>query len=119
MRRALVLAVFAAGCANHPSISAAVAGGTIGFGACYVDVNKASTCSVVGASTAVFLGGLTWLATRLLGGNDDHIIYDDDPVDPRDRKIVREHPDAGVDAEAASPAIDAAARPDAGVDSPP
>ena len=116
MRRplvALALLVALAGCAKHPTITAGVTGGTIGFSACYLDVEKAGTCGIVGGSAALFLGGLVAIVTYFTDTSAHELKFDDDE---EMRPVEREPLDAGVDA--APP--DAAARAaDSGVDSAP
>jgi hypothetical protein len=104
--RSIALLLALAGCARHPTITASVAGGTIGFGACFIEVEKASTCSIVGASTALFLGGLVALATYFTDSSAHELKLDDETEELPE--IVRELPDAGIDAPAAPHAPDAA-----------
>jgi hypothetical protein len=101
------------GCARHPAITATVAGGSIGFGACYIEVEKGGTCGVIGATTALFMGGLVALVMHFTDASAHELPRDDeleDYVPPN--KAARVPPDAGVavDAglDAAPPPIDGA-----------
>jgi hypothetical protein len=97
---AFALALFA--CAAHPTITATVAGGSIGFGACYIEVEKGGTCGVVGASTALFMGGLVALVMHFTDASAHAFPPDEeleDYVPPK--KIIRathESPGGSVDA---------------------
>ena len=114
---------------EHPAVTAGIAGGTIGFGGCYVDGVKSSTCGIVGGSTALFLGGIAALVT-LLADTSAHDLPPDDELQPDGDAAVRVRthtapppllPDAGVDASPPPPDAAAADAPraDAGVDSAP
>jgi len=113
--RIAVLAIALAGCAKHPTITAGVSGGAIGFGACYLEVEKAGTCGVLGGSAALFLGGLVAVVTYFTDTSAHELKFDDEEDL---RPVEREPIDAGVDAAPSLP--DAAARTvDSGVDSAP
>jgi hypothetical protein len=77
---ALVVAVLAmqSGCnfaVKHPAATAAIVGGTMGFG----------TCAVIGGSTAAFLGLVTAVAMWTMGGEpDDHALVDPAMDNPED-----------------------------------
>lgn len=113
---------------KHPSVTVGIASGTIGFGACYIDGVKGSTCGIVGGSTALFLGGIAALVT-LIADTGSHQLPPDDELQPDDEAAVRVRthtapppvlPDAGVDAAPPADAPPADAPPaDAGVDSAP
>ncbi len=74
----LALATASGSCVKHPAVSAAIAGGVIGFGGCEIDSVKVGTCGIIGASTAVALGGIAWLVTTLFDTEDHAITFDDD-----------------------------------------
>ena len=132
-----------AGCTfsqKHTPVTVGVAAGVIGFGGCYVDNVKASTCGIVGGSAALFLGGIAALVT-LIADTSAHELPPQPDLDQDQQGRVRVHthtalppvlPDAGVplvDAALPSPpppllpgdAAPAADAPpaDAGVDSAP
>jgi hypothetical protein len=118
MMKRVVLLLALAGCVKHPGITAGVAGGVMGFGACEIDSVKVSTCGIIGATTAVALGGIAWLVTTLFDTEDHEVTFaDDDELTPQGGVKVHTHTapppvmiDAGViDAVAAPPAIDARA----------
>jgi hypothetical protein len=117
-REPVALALALAACARHPTISATVTGGSIGFGACYLEVEKGGTCGVIGASTALFMGGLVALVMHFTDASAHALPPDDeleDYVPPR--KVVRMAPDAGValDGEA-EPSWPPIASPDAALE---
>lgn len=107
MKRVLLLLALA-GCVKHPGITAGVAGGVMGFGACEIDSVKVSTCGIIGASTALALGGIAWLVTTLFDTEDHEVTFgDDDELTPQGGVKVHTHTapppvviDAGVDAAA-------------------
>ena len=99
---------------KHPEVTVGVAGGIVGFGACYVDDVKASTCGIVGGASAVFLGGITALVTLLTDTSAHQLPPDEELTEPPVPTIVRHHADAGVDAAPPSDAalpLDAAPAP--------
>ncbi|MGE5187321.1 MAG: hypothetical protein ACM31C_34975 [Acidobacteriota bacterium] len=78
------LVVGSGSCVKHPAVSAAIAGGVIGFGGCEIDSVKVGTCGIIGASTAVALGGIAWLVTTLFDTEDHAITFsDDDELTPQ------------------------------------
>lgn len=80
----LALATATGSCAKHPAITAAVAGGVIGFSGCEIDSVKVSTCGIIGGSTALALGGIAWLVTTLFDTEDHQITFsDDDELTPQ------------------------------------
>jgi hypothetical protein len=95
----LALLVALCGCTftqKYPAVTVGIAGGVVGFGACYVDDVKASTCGIVGGATAVFLGGITALITLLTDTSAHQLPPDEELQEPAERPIVRARPDAGV-----------------------
>lgn len=131
-----------AGCTfsqTHPAVTAGIAGGVVGFGGCYVDGVKTSTCGIVGGAAALFLGGIAAIVTLIADTNAPEPPPSDEELGPNG--TIRVHtqtplpplaPDAGVADAAASdaaaadaapiavpPAPDAAPAADAGVDSAP
>lgn len=119
--RKLVLLLALAGCAKHPAISAAVAGGTIGFAACEIDSVPVGTCGAVSAITALGLGGIAWLVTTIFDTEDHAITFaDDDELTPTGGVKVHTQTalpplpldagvaDAALDAGSAAPVADAA-----------
>jgi len=95
VRRALSLSLILAaapGCATlvqHPAPTIGAVAGTIGFGTCEMDGLRVGTCGIIGASTAVFLGGVAALV---------YLITDQPPpqmegeeVEPSEQPIRRGH----------------------------
>jgi len=131
---ALVLAITLVSCGSpqrRPTIAAAVAGATIGFGACEIDNVDASKCALVGGAAALALGGIAALVTLLVDTDAHELQPDDEDLEDwqRAQGVTPPPPglpdDAGIadaalpDAPAAdaraidAPTVDAAAMTDA------
>lgn len=87
----LALCISVSGCnfaVKHPAVTAGIAGATLGFGACGVEVGKLGTCAVVGGSAGGFLALVAAVAMWTMGGDDeDHTLYD--PILPGDSEPVQ------------------------------
>lgn len=67
MKRAVLL-ILLAGCGfaqKHPGVTVGIVAGSIGFGACELSVEKLGTCSIIGGTAGLVLGGITGLVTLL------------------------------------------------------
>ncbi len=111
----LALAVASGSCVKHPAVSAAIAGGVIGFGGCEIDSVKVGTCGIIGASTAVALGGIAWLVTTLFDTEDHEVTFaDDDELTPQGGVKVHTQtapPPVVIDAGVVDAVADAAPAP--------
>lgn len=64
----VVMVVALGGCTfaqKHPGVTIGIVAGTIGFGACEMAVEKIGTCSAIGGTAGLLLGGITGLVTLL------------------------------------------------------
>ena len=96
---ALVASMSCAGALKHPAVTAAGVGFTLGFTTCEVDAEEIGKCSLVGAGTGLFLGGIAALVTYLTDApepvTEGEVIDDTTPV-----RSFQHHRDAGIDAPA-------------------
>jgi hypothetical protein len=122
----VLLTVTCAPAVRHPAITAAVAGGVIGFGACEVESISVGTCGLIGGGAAVFLGGIAALVLWLSPPSDHQILQggslDGEPIEGPaptfGRKRYQPAADAGVAASIdalPAPSIAPAIPADAGV----
>ena len=106
MKRALLLLVMLAGCSfaqKHPGVTVGIVAGSMGFGACELSVEKLGTCSIIGASAGLVLGGITGLVT-LIADTEAHelALEEEEPEYTRVRTKTAPPPglpDAGVPVE--------------------
>jgi hypothetical protein len=68
MKRVVLLVMLAgvAGCGfaqKHPGVTVGLVVGTIGFSACQISVEDLGTCSIIGGTAGLALGGITGLIT--------------------------------------------------------
>lgn len=95
MTRALALSAILAcapACAQavqHPVPSLAVVGGAIGFGTCEMDGIGVGTCGIIGASTAVFMGGVAAIVYLLTDQPPPQM--EGEEIDPTERARPRHH----------------------------
>src|SRR5690242_20791295 len=93
-RAALLLVL--CGCAfaqRHAAITAGVVGGVIGYGTCAMDGPKASTCALIGGSTALFLGGVVAIVELVADTSAHQLPPDDGPqILPNGAVLIHSHP---------------------------
>ena len=89
---------------KHPAITAGIAAGVIGFGACEMEGSPTGTCGLIGGGAGVFLGGVAALVL-LLFPPGEHQILSGEP-EPEQVYGRRAHLlDAGVDAAPVVPPV--------------
>jgi len=118
MKSALVAVAICAqlgGCSfavKHPAATAAIVGGTVGFGMCELNVGRPGTCAVVGGAAGGFLGIVAALAMWTMGGDEEeHALYE--PLLPGETAPVE---GGATDGSPDGTEVDAAGRP---IDPPP
>jgi hypothetical protein len=98
-------------CADHPTLTVGIGGGSVGLASCEIQGGKQETCGIITAAVALGLGGLTWLVTEL-ADTSAHELPADDEMLPDGAVRVHTHtelPPVPVDAGAAEPAFHDAA----------
>jgi hypothetical protein len=73
----LALSLGSGACAKHPVATIAAATGVIGFGGCAIDEVSFGDCAAIGAITAAFFGGLTWLLYHYTDSNAHELKMDE------------------------------------------
>jgi len=118
MRQALVAVAICTqlgGCGfavKHPAATAAIVGGSLGFGLCELNVGRHGTCAIVGGSAGAFLGIVAAVAMWTMGGNEEeHALYE--PLLPGETDPVQ---GGATDGSPDGTEVDAAGRP---IDPPP